>query len=84
MCDPDFGIRNEKLTVAVTGLDFASGATVSFGSRISVQSVTFVSDGQLDVQIKIQRRASLGARTVTVTNPDDESGSLAGCFTVNN
>ena len=81
-CSPDNGNPNQRLTVTVTGSDFASGATVSFGSRIAVQDVTWSSSSQLDVLIKIHRRASSGGRTVTVTNPDGQSGA-AGCFNVN-
>ena len=80
-CSPNNGNPNQRLTVTVTGSNFVSGATVSFGSRISVQDVTFVNSGQLDVLIKIQKRAA-GSRDVTVTNPDGESGA-AGCFSVN-
>ena len=81
-CTANNGDPNQKLTVTITGSNFVSGATVSFGSRISVQSVAFVDSDELNALIKIHRRASSGSRTVTVTNPDGQSGS-AGCFTVN-
>ena len=45
--------------------------------------MTFVSATQLTVRIKVNPQASSGARTVTITNPDGQSGSLPGCFTVN-
>ena len=70
-------------TAAVTGSNIAQGAAESVGSRISVQNVTFVNSGQLDVLIKIQKRAATGYRDVTVTNPDNTNGTGTGCFTVN-
>ena len=72
-----------RLTVAVTGSNFQAGASVDFGARVAIQNVTFVSTSQLDVGIKVHRRAASGDRTVTVTNPDGESGALNGCFSVN-
>jgi hypothetical protein len=82
-CNPDNGNRNQQLLVAVTGSNFQSGATVSFGDRVMVQGVTLVSSGQYNVQIKVHPQAASGDRTVTLTNPDGQSGGLAGCFKVN-
>jgi hypothetical protein len=82
-CDPNNGKRNQQLTVQVTGSNFQNGAAASFGDRVTVQSLTFVSATQLSVRIKVMPQASSGARTVTITNPDGQSGSLPGCFTVN-
>jgi len=81
-CDPNNGNRNQQLLVTVTGSKFQSGATVSFGDRVMVQGVTIVSSGQYNVQIKVHPQAASGDRTVTITNPDGQSGSKAGCFTV--
>jgi trimeric autotransporter adhesin len=69
--------------VQVTGSNFQNGATASFGDRVTIQSVTFVSATQLTVRIKVSPQAASGARTVAITNPDGQSGSLPGCFTVN-
>ena len=82
-CNPSSGSRNQQLVVQVTGSNFQSGATVSFGDRVMVQGVTIVSSGQYNVQIKVHPQAAFGDRTVTITNPDGQSGSKAGCFTVN-
>ena len=81
-CSPSSGSPNQQLTVQVTGSNFQSGATVSFGQRVMVQSVTFVSSSRLDVQVKVHPQAATGSRDVTVTNPDGQSGTKAGCFTV--
>jgi len=82
-CSPANGKRGSTLFVSVTGSNFQSGATTSFGSQIGVQGVTFVSSAQLTVKIKVNSKAALGPRTVTVTNPNTQSGSKSGCFTVN-
>jgi hypothetical protein len=80
--DPNYGSPGQRLTVKVLGANFQQGATASFGEGIAVQKVTFVNSAQLDVTIKIQRRAALGSRDVTVTNPDGSSGALDGGFLV--
>jgi len=84
-CSPNSANSGARLTVTVAGSNFQSGATVDFGSRIAVQSVAFVSPIRLDVGIKIQRRASIGARTVVVTNPNGTGSGSSGanCFSVN-
>ena len=82
-CNPSSGKRNKQLTVHVLGSGFQGGAQVSFGdSKIAVQSVTWVSEGDLAAAIKIAGNATRGLRTVTVTNPDGTSASMTGCFTV--
>ena len=57
---------------------------MSFGERVTVQSVTFVNDTELTVQVKVHPRAAAGTRDVEVTNPDGQSGVNLGCFTVTN
>ncbi len=69
-------------TVAVKGTGFVSGASVSFGSGVTVNSTTFKSSTELSVKVSVESGASTGARTVTVTNPDAGVGSLASAFTV--
>ena len=82
-CAPNSGYRGQRLTVQVTGSDLQNGAVVDFGSRVTVQGVTFVSASRIDVSIRIHYRAASGARTVTVVNPDGQSGTATACFTVN-
>jgi hypothetical protein len=80
--DPSIGDRDEELDVIITGLNFQPGAVVSFGEGVSVRSVRFVDSTTLSVNIFINPSATTGARTVTVTNPDGSSGSLASAFQV--
>jgi ribosomal 50S subunit-recycling heat shock protein len=80
---PSSGHKGGSQVVMIKGTGFASGATSSFGSGVIVNSTTFKSSTELTASIKIEAGASTGARSVTVTNTDFGSGSLAAAFTVN-
>lgn len=79
----------ENLSVLITGTGFVTGATVSFGAGITVdsisisQGISILSDHQVTAVIDIAPGAATGVRTVTVTNPDGQSGSKVNGFTVN-
>lgn len=45
--------------------------------------MTYISGSQLDVNIKVNPKASSGPRDVMVTNPDGQSDTLVAGFTVN-
>lgn len=80
--DPPSSPRRTTLTVTIAGSGFAEGATVSFGKKITVQSVTVVSPSEITAEIKV-KKAKRGARDVTVTNPGGGgSATCTGCFTV--
>ena len=72
-----------KQVIAIKGTNFVSGATSSFGAGITVESTSFVSSTELTAKVTVESAAATGARTVTVTNPDEGVGSLASAFTVN-
>jgi hypothetical protein len=81
---PNSGDQGGTQTVAVKGTNFESGASVSVsGSGVNVNSTSFVSATELSATITVTSGAATGARTVTVTNPDTTSASLASGFTVN-
>ncbi len=80
--DPPSASRKDRLTVVISGANFQDGATVDFGEGVIVQGVTFVSPAELTVQIRIHNRAAVGPRDITVTNPDGQSDTLPGGFTV--
>src|SRR5262245_20852801 len=67
--------------VAVTGQNFASGASVAFSFAVSVRSTAVVSSTQIQVDIDVQSGAD-GGGDVTVTNPDDTDGTLSGAYLV--
>jgi len=76
------GASNQEITIG--GAHFISGASVSFsGTGVKVNSTTFESDTQITVNVTVESGALAGGRTVTVTNPDAGTGSLASGFTVN-
>ena len=78
---PSGNVDTRRLDVTIEGENFVNGATVSFsGKHISVRSVSFADSMHLDINIRIGKRAELGPRDVTVTNPDGQSGG--GIFTV--
>src|SRR5262249_43161816 len=66
----------------LTGSNFQSGATCSFGAGITVNSCTFNSATQLTASIAINASATVGSRNVTVTNPDTQASTLTNAFTV--
>ena len=74
--------RGTTVNVSITGLNFQPGAQVSFGEGVSINSVEFVSSTTLVATITTDSSATTGTRTVTVTNPDGQSGTLPGVFRV--
>lgn len=74
---PNSGGTAGGTVVTITGLNFASGATVSFGGS-AAPGVSFVSANQLTVTTPAH---AAGSVNVAVTNPDSTSASLPGGFT---
>jgi hypothetical protein len=79
---PFTGAQGQTLTVTLNGLNFQPGAAASFGEGIAVQDVDFVSPTALRARITISPAATDGSRTVTVTNPDGGTATLADGFLV--
>jgi IPT/TIG domain len=81
---PSSAAPGDTLAVTIRGANFQPGAIASFGQGIAVNSVTFASSGRLVANITIDANAQIttAGRTVTVTNPDGGSGSLADAFLV--
>jgi hypothetical protein len=77
----DVGATAYKVTV--TGTNFESGATVSFGAGITVNSTTYTSATSLTANITIPATTTPGAYGVTVNNPDGTTATAANPFTVN-
>jgi hypothetical protein len=68
--------------VDIFGSNFRAGATVRFGSGVTVNSTTFVNSGRLTANITISSGTTSGARTVNMTNRDKGTGRCVACFTV--
>src|SRR6059058_6143297 len=79
---PSSGAPGASLTVTVTGANFQAGASAGFGAGITVSSTTVVSSAQLSVALAVGATAAMGARDVTVSNPDGQTVVLTGGFTV--
>lgn len=67
--------------VIINGQSFQNGAQVSFGAGVTVSSVTFGSSTTLVAQVSVSAGA-MGARDVTVTNPDGRSSTGIALFNV--
>lgn len=71
------GPANGNTSTVITGTGIDSGCSVLIGT-VSVTSVTFNSSTSLSI---VTPANAAGAATVTVTNPDSQSGSLSSGFT---
>lgn len=74
---PNSGTTAGGTTVVITGADFQVGATVTFGTQPAA-SVNYDASTQLTVTTPPQ---PFGTVDVTVTNPDNQSGTLANGYT---
>lgn len=82
LINPAQGYTGTTLGVTITGTNFQDTPTVSFGSGVTVNSVTFNSSTTIEANITIASSATTGAHTVSVTNPDLGNTSEASGFTV--
>lgn len=64
-------------TVVITGLGFTEGCTVDFGGA----GGTVVSFADPSAIVVTTPAHAAGAVTVTITNPDGQSGGAVGAFT---
>ncbi|MBW2458922.1 MAG: hypothetical protein JRI68_30770, partial [Deltaproteobacteria bacterium] len=83
------GVDPAELTVGedhylwVAGSDFVEGLQVTFGGAgISVTQVDFIDGETIGVALQVAGGAPTGSRDLTVTNPNDETTTLAGAVTV--
>ncbi len=74
--NPTSGTVLGGTTVTITGTNFATGATVLFGTNVgTVTSVT-----SMQILVISPAGSSIGPATVTVTNPGGGSGSLTNSY----
>lgn len=74
---PNSGPTGGSTNVTITGTNFVSGATVTFGGAAATNVVVVTSTS---ITATTPAHAA-GAVSVSVTNPDSQSGSLIGGFT---
>jgi hypothetical protein len=80
--NPDSGLQGQcPMTVVLTGTKFAGSTTISFGTGITVNSVTVNSLTRITATICIDTGSPPGLRNISVTTPGG-SATLAGRFTV--
>jgi hypothetical protein len=79
---PTSAAQTQNANVTITGSNFQTGATCAFGTGITVNSCVFVSSTKLVANIDVAADATVGSNTVTVTNLNGQSGSLAGGFAI--
>jgi hypothetical protein len=78
-----FGLTSTNVATTITGANFVSGATVTVsGTGVTVAGVAFASATSLRANVSVTSAAALGARNVTVRNPDGTTGTCTGCLTV--
>jgi len=71
-------------TIVVTGANFVPNATVSFSDTgVTVNSITFNNPTSLTLTVTVDASAPVGARDVTVTNPDGGTSTAVSAFAVN-
>jgi uncharacterized repeat protein (TIGR01451 family) len=75
-------VRGATETVRVTGTSFASGAVLNLSADISAGPTALGGATSLTDQLTISSGASLGPRTVSLTNPDGHMGSLPNALVV--
>ena len=75
-------VRGETQTVKVRGTSFLNGAVLNLSPDISSGATMLSGSTMLTATLTLANGASLGPRTVTLTNPDNKMGSLADAFRV--
>ena len=80
---PSSGSQTQSVEVVLTGEDFQEGAVWELnGTGVTVHNVQFVSSTTMNGTMDIALDAEPGARDLTVLNPDGQSATLTGAFTV--
>ncbi len=69
-------VRGDSTTVEVDGSSFQTGAVVNLSADITTGTTAVLSGTVLTTPITVSPGATVGVRTVTLTNPDGRSGSL--------
>jgi uncharacterized repeat protein (TIGR01451 family) len=75
-------IQGGTHTIQVNGSGFQSGAAVNLSADISIDPVQIIAPTALETIIRVGPAATLGPRSLTVTNPDLASGSRADALFV--
>jgi len=75
-------VRGTTQTVRLTGSSFLNGAVLNLSPDIAVGPTQVNAGVTLTADLTLQNGATLGPRTITLTNPDNKMGSLADALFV--
>jgi hypothetical protein len=75
-------VRGTTQTIRLTGSSFLNGAVLNLSPDIAAGPTAVNGGTALTADLTLQNGASLGPRTVTLTNPDNKMGSLADALRV--
>ncbi|MBN2407778.1 MAG: T9SS type A sorting domain-containing protein [Elusimicrobia bacterium] len=77
------GVQGETLDITGDGKNFFPTMKATFsGTGIKVNSVEFIKETKIVLNITISDGAAKGMRDLTVTNPDESRDTLKACFEV--
>ncbi len=80
---PSSGMQTQSVDVDLTGSGFQSGAVLALsGTGVTVTDVAFVSPTAMKAKMNVSLTAAPGGHSLTLTNPDGQSATLNGAFTV--
>jgi len=80
---PNQGAPGATIPVTITGTGFVAGSTVSLSPiGVTASNVSFVTANQMTAALTVAAGAAIGARDLTVRNPNGGTGTLAGAFSV--
>ena len=77
LASPSTVTRGTTVTISFTGTDLHAGSLVVIGGGVTVNSVTFVDQSKINVNVTVAANADLGPRTPYVF----DAGTGAGAFT---
>lgn len=75
--------QGQTKTISIFGSGFVEGAAISInGTLITINSTTFISASEIQINISVNIAALVGTRTVKVINPDSMEFTLQNCLTI--
>ena len=81
---PASGAQGKSVSTYISGTGFKSGTglSASFGSGITVDTLTYVSSTSIYAHLIIDTNATLGKRSIVVTNPNGSTATGDSLFTI--
>jgi hypothetical protein len=80
---PSSGMQTQSVDVDLSGAGFQSGSLLALsGTGVTVTGVECISPTAMKAKFSVALTAAPGGRNLTVTNPDGQSATMTGAFTV--